>query len=1044
MSRRIVSVVMLTLLLVGVLMRVYDATVIDANTGAYVYEDPEFIYLGNDFLEIVLSKGDKGGIYSIIDKTSGEDFRKQKNVTCEIFSSPEVGTQLEATAFNFYTSIMTANLTLHLGWTGFSHDLDINANITVPHNSPLTFWRLSMLKRETSLNITSIAFPTIWGLAKVGSQSEDDFLVIPKFGGFLIGNPLESLGPISWVWGHQHYYPSGLQMQFLAFYDSAIAGLYLSTYDSEGYVKCFETFPLVEEECWVMRTVHLPTYEDWADFTISYPVVVGVFTGDWRTAANLYQDWAYSQWWVSESSSRETPEWMKRTPVWHTQWLSCFHFEEHTLETFLPFEEIPQIATQDTEFFGKPIAQFLWGWEQFGSGSWGNWLPPLEGWTSFDNMVRGIHAAGCRVGLFLGCMRYNLSLPDWEQYAIELPGETLLVEESYQSAIMCPSTAFWQAKLRECVLTLAQHGVDLIHFDEANWHVQPCVSEDHGHPEGYGNWWSEAFCQFFEEVRREVRMIHPEFALSIEGINELYIPFVDTFWTSQNIFEISFPGEVISADTQIIPLFDYVYHNCFPLRSHTPIGVYDGQMGCEFADVDIYCRKIMTYPFVIAGQSAGYVTAHDYPPNPWQNPAMPLLRKISDARFSYAYNFAVLGEPRKPPKIEFPTLTFCPSTSYPYPTINLSCALYSAWQTLDGSLGLLLTNIWNQTVPFDLNFNLSEYGLIDQSYAYSVRNGEYQQIGAVSGIFNSTFQIAPQEILLIAFSPGAEGKPDLWIGDCQMDTARFEQMQRLYANVSTSLNLTLLNTGPIDCGAFNVSFTAVWKHGNYTEHCEKKTAFGLELGGNATLQFNFTAFHTGDCTLHLSMDTDNDIVEMSETNNQLNFTMKVNHPYDVAITDIAATANIIGQGSPLNLVMTATNHGAFTETINVTAYANTTLISTENITLGSGNSGTLTFFWNTTGWAKGNYIISACAEPIPGETETTDNTYTDGWASLTIPGDVDGDSQVDIFDLVIVALAFSSTPTSPNWDPNADINGDNIVDIFDLVVVALHFAETEP
>jgi len=60
----------------------------------------------------------------------------------------------------------------------------------------------------------------------------------------------------------------------------------------------------------------------------------------------------------------------------------------------------------------------------------------------------------------------------------------------------------------------------------------------------------------------------------------------------------------------------------------------------------------------------------------------------------------------------------------------------------------------------------------------------------------------------------------------------------------------------------------------------------------------------------------------------------------------------------------------------------------------------------------------------------------------TIPGDVNADGIVDIFDITTVALAFSSIPGDSNWNPVADINNDQLVDIFDIVVVALHFGET--
>ena len=58
-----------------------------------------------------------------------------------------------------------------------------------------------------------------------------------------------------------------------------------------------------------------------------------------------------------------------------------------------------------------------------------------------------------------------------------------------------------------------------------------------------------------------------------------------------------------------------------------------------------------------------------------------------------------------------------------------------------------------------------------------------------------------------------------------------------------------------------------------------------------------------------------------------------------------------------------------------------------------------------------------------------------------IPGDVNHDYVVDIIDLTIVALAFSSRPDQPNWNFRADINRDDVVNIIDLVTVAIHLNE---
>ena len=170
--------------------------------------------------------------------------------------------------------------------------------------------------------------------------------------------------------------------------------------------------------------------------------------------------------------------------------------------------------------------------------------------------------------------------------------------------------------------------------------------------------------------------------------------------------------------------------------------------------------------------------------------------------------------------------------------------------------------------------------------------------------------------------------------------------------------------------------------------------------------------------------------------------------HDIAITDLDSpnklNKTIVSQGYVARLNVTVENQGDFTENCNITIYANTIRAATQTLTVTNGNSVTLIFIWNTTGFVKGNYTIWAYAWPVPGETETGDNSLVDGWILVTMPGDVNGDGVVDIFDCVTIALAYSSTPNDPNWSPNADITNDNLIDIFDLVIVALHFGETNP
>jgi hypothetical protein len=61
---------------------------------------------------------------------------------------------------------------------------------------------------------------------------------------------------------------------------------------------------------------------------------------------------------------------------------------------------------------------------------------------------------------------------------------------------------------------------------------------------------------------------------------------------------------------------------------------------------------------------------------------------------------------------------------------------------------------------------------------------------------------------------------------------------------------------------------------------------------------------------------------------------------------------------------------------------------------------------------------------------------------VIIPGDVNHDGKVDLNDLAILAEAYGSRPSDPNWNPCADINNDQYVGLSDLMILALHYGQT--
>jgi len=166
--------------------------------------------------------------------------------------------------------------------------------------------------------------------------------------------------------------------------------------------------------------------------------------------------------------------------------------------------------------------------------------------------------------------------------------------------------------------------------------------------------------------------------------------------------------------------------------------------------------------------------------------------------------------------------------------------------------------------------------------------------------------------------------------------------------------------------------------------------------------------------------------------------------HDVAIISVLPSRNLICMGSSMSINVIVENQGTCTEgeTTIISVYANAALVDESPIDLGSAEIATLSFSWNTAGFARGNYTISAYASPVGGETDLADNSFVDGKVKVTILGDVQGDAKVDIIDLLEMGKAFGSDPSKSSWNLYCDFNNDNKVDATDLLDLGENYGQT--
>jgi len=164
--------------------------------------------------------------------------------------------------------------------------------------------------------------------------------------------------------------------------------------------------------------------------------------------------------------------------------------------------------------------------------------------------------------------------------------------------------------------------------------------------------------------------------------------------------------------------------------------------------------------------------------------------------------------------------------------------------------------------------------------------------------------------------------------------------------------------------------------------------------------------------------------------------------HDVAVIGVSPSKFLVGQGISMAINVTVENQGIYDETSGISVYANETLIEASPVALAGGETTTITFMWDTLGFARGSYTISAVADQVLEEADTTDNTFVDGIVKVTIVGDVQGDGRVNASDLSDFRKAYGSYPSRPNWNPNCDFNGDNKTDTVDLFNLAKNYGQT--
>jgi hypothetical protein len=702
---------------------------------AYVKEGGDLIVIGNDLVEFGF---DRGALVSLIDKATDYQFVRDRSAASpfSLTLRRADGSLEEIDGRAFETYKWTPGDGLTLTFSGLP-DLELSVTVRIDlDDSALSRWRVEVSGLGDGA-LHQVTCPIIPGLFTPGDPAPGETVAAPRQSeGYLFRDPYPvvdrlplraGIGPESPDVGLGVYsglYPGGIGVQFMLYYND-LAGLYLATHDAGQNVKRFDLAPREDApDSPVLSVSHFQPEEIGADVAVPYETILGVFHGDWYDGVDIYKAWATGQWWCREKLwDRDIPSWM-RTGFAVFE-MSNYHMP--ILRMNHPMAQVADVVNDLSVRSEAPLLALIFNWER--GGAWTGplgFFPPREGAVAFREAMTRLREAGNHGFVYItgGC--WYLKAPLYSEpydseaefdaqavpYAITNPDGSPNrggIGGLLQAGRLCPHTDFTRDLTADIFVQCLELGCSVVQIDNF-----PCVGSEacfnsaHGHPLGHGPWWSEAWGRILAETRRRAKAVDPDCAITVEGVSEGFIPWLDMFdqrAANMEYFGHRFRGDLMNGET--IPIFSYVYNEY--------IGAYTAAYPeCNRPEVLYWTRAI--------GKA---VAEGVVPTGGWYLPEPDALNPVTTGFFCKVaravahelWPYLMFGEMLRPPAIDVPEivasyLNFADDYDRMDPAkrheVRDRAVQHASFRARDGSVGLVFLNISEEPVGFDVE--LPDYG----------------------------------------------------------------------------------------------------------------------------------------------------------------------------------------------------------------------------------------------------------------------------------------------------------------------------------------------
>lgn len=474
---------------------------------------------------------------------------------------------------------------------------------------------------------------------------------------------------------------------------------------------------------------HVGDWPQHGERQLEYDVVIGSFTGDWYTAADMYRDWSLQQKWAATPLSKRTdvPEWLLDSPPHIILRIQGELDIGPTApnQAFLPYRKALPLLDELSERIDAPIVPVIMSWERAGPWVYPDCFPPVGGEESLREFTEMARERGWRIGTFANGTRWVVghfwSGYDGTDYFAEHGGDRSVCRThtgdlwseqwdatwrpSHPACLGAPQT---REIAQEFVRTMTDLGLDWIQFLDQNVGccTFPCFATDHDHPPAPGRWMTDRMEQLadcFTEVKTEQLARSKgqrQMVFSVETpVNEYFLPHfqccdvrvIPPGHDARGHFPRPFHNMCY-----FVPLFHYLYHEFIVIQGGFGMGPEPYHLPIRNA----YNLVVGEIPGAVMKSDGTLLNLDSADWAPWDveagsnDDAVEMLAATTALRRGPAADFLVYGRMMQPAQVgEVRTMRW----QHDGKDHQIPAVFHAAWQAPDGRLGLVLANWTTET-----------------------------------------------------------------------------------------------------------------------------------------------------------------------------------------------------------------------------------------------------------------------------------------------------------------------------------------------------------